>query len=164
MISWQKIGEQWPYLTDLSEGMFAHAVIAGELSRLFIVSVLPNETTWRTSMLLEGVYSEQSAFFTREDAQHYAEQALIESLTSIEAGDIAFTVAVFNDPFHEIAALLTITVLEDGMNISHISEYKREWVAVCISHEHVEDYAFQRDSDGAMGMRLRRERMEVRVL
>ena len=162
MLPWKNIGEQWPYLKNLKDGTFAQVVIVDEPSRLFIASVLPNETMWRTSMLLDGVHREQSGFLTLEAAQHYAEHVLTDSIASIETDDVDFTGATFNEPFREVAALLTMSVLKDDEQIAHISEYKREWIAVCVSATALEDYAFQRDSDGRMAMRLRMERLEVR--
>ncbi len=159
LFTWIKWSGQWPYMVDHPEGRLTGASVIDEPSRLFLASVLQRDNVWGASLLLDGVHSATHTFSTCEDAQKYAENALTESLR------VCGLLEDYADPLYEVAALLTV-ILDGKMQIDHISEYKREWVAVCISPDStsLEDYVFARDSDGHMGPRLRIERLEVRFL
>jgi hypothetical protein len=158
MFVWEAIKDSWPSLEHLAGGCFVHIVIEDEISRLFFAAVLPNDGQWCLSLLLDGVFSESEiSFSTSEEGQQTAEHVLAQHLD----GCVWLCPQTFAEPFHEVAALLCLTILEGQARISHISEYLREWVVVCIEEGRLEDYAFQRDSDGIMGMRLKRDRLEV---
>lgn len=165
LFSWTMLTEQWPYIQEQSEGMWTGVAVADEPSRLFLAVVFQHEARWKAALLLDGVHEVRSAFLTPEEAQEEAEQALTTSLRTCGLFEDASPLASFDDdPFYEVATLLLV-MLDDEMHISHLSEYKRTWVAVCISRDgtRLEDYVFGHDSHGVLGARVRGDRLEVRL-
>lgn len=160
--SWVHMGDLWPHL-DPKEGLIMRIGVEGEESLLLIACALPNEdgAGWRISLLLGEKHIGKQGFASREVAQQAAEEALTQYLRRNHLMKYASVATTFEDPFHEVAAQL-VSQLDDDMQIVHITEYRKEWVALCLSLDRTraEDYAFVKDSDGLMGTRTQWERFE----
>ncbi|HEU5381592.1 MAG TPA: hypothetical protein VFV38_39730 [Ktedonobacteraceae bacterium] len=164
LFTWRKVIDLWPYLVEQPEGRMTCVSVAEEPSRLFYASVLQHEGGWGASLLLDGVHEMAPAFSTPEQAQEHAECMLANCLRSCGLFENASPLTSFDeDPFYEVAALLTI-LLDEEMQIVHVSEYKCEWIAVCIARDGtaIDDYVFARDSDGFLARRILSDRLEVR--
>ena len=160
---WEQIHDLWPHL-DAPEGVITRLNVMYEESYLLIGSVLREEgaSTWRTSLLLGEMRHVTPGFSSHEEARQAAEQEILTYVST--QGLLAYirSDTTFEFPFHDVAAQLSIT-LPENMLIVYISQYRKEWFAVCTDADGVslEDYAFQRDSDGILSTRPLLDRFHV---
>ena len=157
---WQRIASLWLGVTC---GTLTRVLIRDDPSHLVLAAVLPEvKVGWRVSLLLGSTHTESGGFSTCEAAQLYAEHLLYEYIQQSHLLAQTTPTATFDDPLHEVAAQL-VTILDPDMQISHISAYRREWVAVCVdaARTRSEDYVFCRDSNGILGERIKEDRLAI---
>jgi hypothetical protein len=147
-ITWVRLEELWPPFGQGSVTLLCN----GEGER-FVALVLPqghDEDEWRISFLFDHLHFGMSGLAHEEEAKARAAQELAR-VAGIRSRGSAFA---WDSPMEETLVLL-LSFLDDDWQVDHITEYKREWVAVCRSNDskQIADYAFTYDSDDMLGQR-----------